>query len=537
MTSLIKSSIAIKTQIAVQTLLLAVSIAQAISSYNAEREAKESGQKDKITALADGVINGAHMQMQNGTISEVEQRKLFIKKMGSSQHIKSLKLIRNKLVQKQYGQGLPEEQPVSQQELRALEDGNTYFERKGDVITGIIPYMVSKDFRGTNCFTCHDVPEGYKNGASVIELDISADNADLQNLIWKSIGAIFVTQLLFLVSINFILRKFVSDPTGRMRTAIVDISNTRDFTRRIAINSNDEIGQTARSFNEHMEGLQSAFRQLHEGIDKVANSSKSLSSYSYEVAEGSKNQSEATSVMAASVSQVTFGTSIVSAGAIEAVSLSNKSSELSEHGGQIIQRAAEEMSMIADSVRQTSSIIESLGEQSTQISSIVNVIKEVADQTNLLALNAAIEAARAGEQGRGFAVVADEVRKLAERTAKATQDVTTMISAIQNSSHTAVESMEQMVNQVECGVALAREAGEAITQIKSGSDQVAGMVSDISNSLSEQSKASDEIAAQIEKVTQMTEKNSNAANQESVAANDLEQLAVEMRATVDHFKI
>ena len=537
MIKVIKSSIAIKTQIAVQSLLLVVSVAQAISSYNAEREAKERGQQDKITALADGVINGAHMQMQNGTIGDVEQRQLFIRKMGSSQHIKSVRLIRNKLVQKQYGQGLPEEQPVSPQELRALEDGNVYFEKNGNVLTGIIPYVVSKDFRGTNCFTCHDVPEGYKNGASVIELDISADNSDLQQQIGKSIGAIIATQLLFLFSINFILRKFVSKPAGRMRTAIVDISNTRDFTRRIPVGSDDEIGQTIRSFNEHMQGLQTAFRQLHDGIDKVADSSKTLSSYSNEVAEGSKNQSEATAVMAASVSQVTFGTSIVSAGAIEAVNVSSKSSELSEHGGQIIHRAAEEMTLLADSVRQTSSIIESLGEQSTKISSIVNVIKEVADQTNLLALNAAIEAARAGEQGRGFAVVADEVRKLAERTAKATQDVTTMIGAIQESSRTAVGSMVTMVNQVESGVALAREAGEAITQIKSGSDQVAGMVSEISNSLGEQSKASDEIAAQIEKVSQMTEKNSNAAVQESAAANDLEQLAGEMRATVDRFKI
>ena len=537
MINLIKSSIAIKTQIAVQSLLLAVSIAQAVWSYTAEREAKESGQQDKITALADGVINGAHMLMQNGTIGDVEQRKLFVKKMGSSEHIKSLRLIRNKLVQKQYGQGLPEEQPGSPQELLALEDGKTHFEQKGDVLTGIIPYTVNKDYRGTNCFTCHDVPEGYKNGASVIVLDISADNSNLHKLIWKSIGAIIATQLIFLLSINFILRRFVSDPAGRMRTAIVDISNTRDFTRRVTVDSVDEIGQTARLFNEHMESLQSAFRQLHDGIEKVAVSSKTLSSYSHQVAEGSKNQSEATSVMAATVSQVTFGTSIVSAGAIEAVDLSSKSSELSEHGGQIIHRAAEEMSMIADSVRQTSSIIESLGEQSSQISTIVNVIKEVADQTNLLALNAAIEAARAGEQGRGFAVVADEVRKLAERTAKATQDVTTMISAIQTSSHTAVESMATMVNQVECGVALAREAGDAITQIKSGSDQVASMVSEISNSLEEQSKASDEIAAQIEKVSQMTEKNSHAANQESVAANDLEQLAGEMRATVEQFKI
>lgn len=537
MKNFIQSRIAVKAQIAVQSLLLIVTIAQAALSYNAQREAMERGQEAKIKALADGVINGANMLMLNGIISDVGQRQLFIKKMGSGEEIKSLRLIRNKLVQKQFGQGLPEEQPAGTEELRALEDGKIFFDKKGDVLHGIIPYTESKNFRGTNCLMCHDVPEGYHNGASVIDLDISADNAELLKLAGMSVAAIIATQILFLLSINFILRKFVSDPAGRMRTAIVEISDTKDFTRRVAVDTTDEIGQTARSFNDLMESLQAAFRQMHDGIDKVAESSQSLSTYSHQVADGSASQSEATSVMAATVSQVTFGTSIVSAGASDAVKISSEAGELSEKGSEIIHHAAEEMIKIAEAVRMTSTSIENLGEQSNQISAVVNVIKGIADQTNLLALNAAIEAARAGELGRGFAVVADEVRKLAERTAKATEEVTAMIGAIQNSSQTAVAGMAAMVDQVDNGVALAREAGEAITQIKTGAEQVSSMVGDISTSLNEQGKASDEIAAQIEKVTQMTESNSNAAKQASVAAGDLEQLASQMRATVDSFKI
>ena len=533
----IKSRISVKAQIAVQSLLLIVSIAENVSSYNAEREAREHGQETKIKTLADGVINGANMLMLGGIISDVEQRKLFIQKMGSSEEVKSLRLIRNKLVQKQFGQGLPEEQPTGADELRALEDGKIFFERKGNVLHGIVPYTAGKNFRGTNCLTCHEVPEGYHNGASVIDLEISADNSELLKLIWKSIGTIVGAQLIFLFCINFILRKFVSDPAGKMRTAIVAVSNTKDFTCRVAVDSADEIGQTARSFNELMESLQSALRQMQDGIEKVETSSHSLSSYSQQVASGSASQSEATSVMAATVSQVTFGTSIVSAGASEAEKLASESGQLSEKGAEIIHRAAEDMVRIAESVRKTSSSIETLGEQSNQISAVVNVIKGIADQTNLLALNAAIEAARAGELGRGFAVVADEVRKLAERTAKATEEVTLMIGEIQNTSRDVVAGMAAMVDQVNSGVALAREAGDAITQIKTGTDQVASTVSEISNSLTEQSKASDEIAIQIEKVSNMTEANSNAAKQASEAAGGLEQLAVEMRATVDRFKI
>jgi methyl-accepting chemotaxis protein len=537
MKKFIISKISTKTEIAVQSLLLIVSISLSVAFYNAERDDKEQGQKAKIEAIADGVINGANMLMLNGIISDVEQRKLFIKKMGSGDNVKSLRLIRNKLVQKQFGPGLPEEQPASSEEIQALEDGKNYFAQTGDVLHGIVSYTESKDFRGTNCLMCHEVPEGYHNGASVIDLDISADNASLRNLVIKAVIATALLQLLFWLCINYILRKFVSTPLGLMETAIIEISNNKDFTRRIKVKSADEIGQTARSFNELMESLQTAFRLLNVGIKKVADSSHTVSTYSQEVDQGSSNQSQATSVMASAVSSVTFGTSMVSAGASEAARVSTESTQYSEKGGEVIHNAAEEMIKIADSVRQTSASISNLGEQSKQISTIVNVIKDIADQTNLLALNAAIEAARAGEQGRGFAVVADEVRKLAERTAKATQEVTVMISSIQTYSQTAVEGMAVIVSQVEDGVAMAREAGDAINHMKSGSEQVSINISDIANALEDQGKTSNEIGAQLEKVAHMTEQNSNAAKQTSAAAGELEKLAEEMRTTVAVFKV
>jgi methyl-accepting chemotaxis protein len=237
------------------------------------------------------------------------------------------------------------------------------------------------------------------------------------------------------------------------------------------------------------------------------------------------------------VEQVTVSIAHVSEGAREALSISRNSGELSAQGGEIIYRAAEEMKKIADTVRQTSVSIGNLGEQSTRISSIVNVIKEIAGQTNLLALNAAIEAARAGEQGRGFAVVADEVRKLAERTTQATLEVTQMIETIQQASDAAVKGMVDTVEQVDGGVALARQAGDAINQIKNGSEQVLRTVGDISTELAEQSRASADISNHIDKVARMTENNSAAAEQTAMAANQLAELADNMRTTVNRFKI
>ena len=537
MSNFIKLGIAAKVQGAVQSLLLLVSIAAAISFYSIQHDVMQRGEEDKIKALADGVINGANMLMLNGIISDVDQRKLFIQKMGSGENIKSLRIIRNKLVQKQFGQGLPEEQPVGEEELRALDDGKVYFEQRGDMLHGIVPYTESKNFRGTNCLTCHDVPEGYHNGASVIDLDISANNANLNRLVWISIAIIFLVQFFLWLLFKFILQKFVTEPIRHMQTAMREIGNAGDFTRRVVVDSNDEIGQAAHSFNDLMGNLQSAFRQLHEGIEKVAESSHTLSSSSQQVASGSISQSAAATAMAATVEKVTASIGHVSEGAREALGLSKSSGELSEQGGVIIHRASEEMKVIADTVRQTSNSIENLGEQANQISSIVKVIKEIADQTNLLALNAAIEAARAGEQGRGFAVVADEVRKLADRTTKATAEVTQMIDTIQHASSAAVVGMNATVVQVDAGVALAKQAGDSINQIKIESNQVLKTVDNISSALMEQSAASNNIAVHIEKVAKMTEENSAAAEKSASAAKHLAQLADDMRTTVSRFRI
>jgi len=329
----------------------------------------------------------------------------------------------------------------------------------------------------------------------------------------------------------------ITGPLNQMRTSIVEVEKSNDFTQRIAVAGHDEVGQTANSFNQLMASLQSALGDILDNVGRVSDAARTLSSTSSQVAASSSQQSEAASAMAATVEQVTVSINHVSGSASTALEISRKSGDLSSQGGTIIHNAATEMMKIANTVRQTSSTIEDLGQQSNQISSVVQVIKDVAEQTNLLALNAAIEAARAGEQGRGFAVVADEVRKLAERTTKATEEITQMIGTIQVSARAAVSSMNNAVNQVDGGVALAQQAGDSINQIKDGAGQVISVVNDISAALAEQSSASNDIASHVERVAQMSEENSAAAGETASAANHLEQLAGTMRSAVSRFRI
>jgi methyl-accepting chemotaxis protein len=310
-----------------------------------------------------------------------------------------------------------------------------------------------------------------------------------------------------------------------------------DLTARVALDTRDELTQVADSFNSMANGFNALIREVQDSSQQLSSAARQLTDTSAQVAVSSMQQSEAASAMAATVEQMTVGIDQISENAREAQAVSKQSGELSKQGGEVIHHAADEMTRIATTVRESAAAIEILGQHSDKISGIINVIKEIAEQTNLLALNAAIEAARAGEQGRGFAVVADEVRKLAERTASSTREIAGMIEQIQDGTHRAVGSMETGVAQVNEGAALAAKAGESITQIKAGSAQVAGMVDTISAAIREQSAASNDISRHVEKIAQMSEENNAAVQQAADAARHLDLLATSLQGAISRFRV
>ena len=320
-------------------------------------------------------------------------------------------------------------------------------------------------------------------------------------------------------------------------SAMDAIQTSNDLSRRVTVTSQDEIGRIGHSFNQMIQSFQEIIRQVVSNSHGVMQAAGKLSESSRRVAVRSQSQSDATTSMAAAVEEVTTSIGHVADSSQETHNIAHKSGELSSQGGEVVQGAAMEMSKIADSVNQSSQFIQQLGEHSNHISAIVNVIKEIADQTNLLALNAAIEAARAGEQGRGFAVVADEVRKLAERTARSTMEITTMIGSIQSGTQQAVASMQEGRARVTEGVAMANRAGESMSQISDGANRVITAVSDISSALREQSAASNQVAQKVEIIAHMTEENSVAANEIAGEAQQLESLAGALENAVSRFKV
>ena len=285
------------------------------------------------------------------------------------------------------------------------------------------------------------------------------------------------------------------------------------------------------------ESLGHTISRMAQHALELSSAAEQVATASSQVARRSSEQNEAASSMAAAIQQMSVSITTVSDSAREASDMSTHSGTTANEGASIVNSAAQEMQNIAGSVNEVSEVIGDLGQHAATISGVVTVIKDVADQTNLLALNAAIEAARAGEQGRGFAVVADEVRKLAERTTSSTQEINTMITAIQAASSAAMTSMDAAAKRVALGVELANDAGSAIGRIRDEAHEVLSSVVDISSSLREQGTVTQDIANHVERIATMSDENNTVAGESAAAAAQLQALAHTMRDEVSRFRL
>ncbi|WP_313952234.1 methyl-accepting chemotaxis protein [Accumulibacter sp.] len=283
--------------------------------------------------------------------------------------------------------------------------------------------------------------------------------------------------------------------------------------------------------------LNGVVRQINAGTEMLARESSELSVAASEISVAARKQAESSAATAASIEELTVSISEVSEIALLSEENSRKTAGLAAKGADVVRQAAGELESIAVSVKDSAQRIHALVGRSQDISKITNVIREIADQTNLLALNAAIEAARAGEQGRGFAVVADEVRKLAERTTQATAQISEMVSSIQGDTGEAVVAMQNAEPKVRQGQDLATQATGLLDEIQQHADQSLGRARDVARATKEQAIAATDIASHVEDIASMTEEADAATQNNAEAAAKLKQLAGTLQAAVGYFKV
>lgn len=361
-------------------------------------------------------------------------------------------------------------------------------------------------------------------------------DADFKTTSRISIGFAVVMMIVVAVA-GVTIGRSITTPVIAMRDSLVATTRDLDFTHRLNLQSNDEIGQAVQAYEGLLTKLQQSFREIQERIDGVYAAAAGMSRSANEISTSSMTQSDSASGMAASIEEMTVSVNHIATRASEVGSHASNSGKEAEKGAEVILATVDRMNHIAETVRTSAEAITNLKTLGDTISSTVTVIKEVADQTNLLALNAAIEAARAGEQGRGFAVVADEVRKLAERTAKSTEEIATLLNRVQDGAINASRSMDDAVSAVSAGVDSAHSAGDAIQKIQNGARDMVGMVTEITDAVKEQSVASTHIAQEVERIAQMAEENSAESANTADGARQLDDMAMAIKSAVSIYRV
>jgi methyl-accepting chemotaxis protein len=339
------------------------------------------------------------------------------------------------------------------------------------------------------------------------------------------------------LGMSILVTRSIIAAIARMLGLIEEIAANNLAVADVQIASADEIGKAGSALNQMKNNLREMIQSIAGTAEHVASASEEISSSATQQAQGAETQKDQTTQAATAMQEMSSTVLQVSDNSNKAADAARKAAETARHGGGIVDQTLAKMREIADSVRGTAKKMEELGKSSDQIGRIIGVIDDIADQTNLLALNAAIEAARAGEQGRGFAVVADEVRKLAERTTTATKEIAQMIKNIQDETKTAVTAMEQGTKEVEGGVKTTAEAGDSLKEIIQMAEQVGEMITHIATAATEQSSATEQVNNNMDQIAKLVKESAIGAQQSAKACQDLSGLALDLQKMVGNFKL
>ncbi|KAB0670336.1 methyl-accepting chemotaxis protein [Oryzomonas sagensis] len=347
---------------------------------------------------------------------------------------------------------------------------------------------------------------------------------------------VVVASLLAAALIGFVTARSIILPLGhavKVNRSIAD----GDLKVSVVVDRKDEIGQLNESAKHMIENLHNIISRLSNTSAQVAAASGQLHSTAERIASGSEEVAVQVGTVATAGEEMSATSGDIARNCQLAAEGAQRASQSAENGAAVVEKTVAVMGQIAEKVQESARTVESLGARSDQIGAIIGTIEDIADQTNLLALNAAIEAARAGEQGRGFAVVADEVRALAERTTRATREIDEMIKAIQSETKGAVSAMEQGVNQVEAGTMEAARSGEALRDILEQVNDVAMQVGQIATAAEQQTATTSEISSNMQQITAVVQETSLGAQESATASAQLRGNAEELQRLVQQFRL
>ncbi|MDX9766054.1 MAG: methyl-accepting chemotaxis protein [Ectothiorhodospiraceae bacterium] len=483
-------------------------------------------------------LAGLTTLMITGTMG---QRKEFLDQIQELNTIRDLRVLRGKPVADMFGAGDAHEQAHDAIERRVLETGEAFIEVEADGahLRAVIPALNSSNYLGKNCMMCHaNAPEQAVLGAVSLRISLEGVNAQVREFGFKIFAFAIFMSVPTLLFMYFFVQYFLTRPLKRMTAGLRDIAEGEgDLSHRLEVRGGDEIGQASSAFNLMMEKFSALIRSILGSTSQLADSADGLALVTERTTDGINRQRGEIEQAATAMNEMAATAQEVARSAQQAAHAAHNATEAAASGKNVVARTVQGIQSMAGDADKASSVIGQLEQDSERIGSVLDVIRTIAEQTNLLALNAAIEAARAGEAGRGFAVVADEVRSLATRTQKSTQEIQDMIETLQGASQQAVQVMNTMSERAQRNVQRANDAGDAIEAIEEAIQSINDLTAQIASAAEEQSAVAEEINRNVTNISDAAEQNAGGAAETTNASEQLARLAQELQNLVGRFKL